>query len=219
LTRSENWRSSFGANCNPNPDLSPTEDVFAFPAKRDENPGSSPELRKFLNKSLPRRFLNRLFSLLARFSPGATTLRPSLHRLRGVKIGRGVFIGDDVYLDNEYPDAIEIHDHVQISIRTIVIAHTRGPGRIVVEKEAFIGPNCVVVGGAGQVVKIGAGAVIGAGSVITKSIPPGLYVAPAPTQCLARVDVPLTTAKSMESFRAGLRPLLAKPSKKSEESH
>jgi len=131
--------------------------------------------------------------------------------MRGVKIGKGVFIGEDVYLDNEYPEGIEIQDSVQISIRTIIIAHTRGPGKVILEKEAFVGPSCVIAGGAGRVIKIGAGAVIGAGTIITKSVPPKIYVAPAPTQFLARVNVPLTTAKTMESFRAGLQPLRERP--------
>ena len=87
-----------------------------------------------MTKSLSSRVLNRLLAQVARFAPGSTTLRPMLHRLRGVKIGRRVFIGDDVYLDNEYPEAIEIGDDVQISIRAVVIAHTRGAGRVIIAR-------------------------------------------------------------------------------------
>jgi acetyltransferase-like isoleucine patch superfamily enzyme len=166
-----------------------------------------------VQKPLIKRCANRVFGLLARFSPGAKSLRPLLHRARGVKIGRDVFIGDDVYLDNEYPESIEIHDGVQIAVRTIVIAHTRGPGRVIIGKDAFLGAGCVITCSAGRVVKIGEGAVIGAGTVITKSVPPRLYLAPAAPQCLARVDVPLTTTDSMDSFQGGLRPLKARPSK------
>jgi serine acetyltransferase len=133
-----------------------------------------------MSKSILKRATNRWFHLLARFCPGATTLRPLLHRARGVKIGRHVFIGEEVYLDNEYPECIEIMDHVQISIRAIVVAHTRGPGRGVIEQGAFVGPNAVLVCGAGRALRIGEGAVIGAGSVITKSVPPGFTSAPVP---------------------------------------
>jgi serine acetyltransferase len=101
-------------------------------------------------------------------------------------------------------------DHVQISIRTIVVAHTRGPGRVVIERGAFVGPNSVLVCGAGRVLRVGEGAVIGAGSVITKSVPPRLYVAPSPTTPLARVNVPLPLAKTMEEFWGGLVPLPGK---------
>jgi heptaprenylglycerol acetyltransferase len=157
-----------------------------------------------MSKSILRRSTNRVFQLLARFCPGATTLRPVLHRWRGVKVGREVFIGDDVYLDNEWPEFIEIQNNVQISVRSIVIAHTRGPGKVIIENEAFVGPNCVLVAGAGRTLRIGTGAVVGAGSVITKSVPPRFYVAPPPVEVLGRVRVPLPTAKTMEEFWAGL---------------
>lgn len=160
-----------------------------------------------MSKSLLRRVTNRFLHLLGRFCPGATTLRPMLHRLRGVKVGRDVFIGEEVYLDNEWPDCIEIQDHVEISMRAIVIAHTRGPGKVIIEKEAFVGPNCVLVSGAGRVLRIGAGAVVGAGSVITRSVPPRVYVAPASVDVLARVRVPLPRARKMEEFWAGLEPI------------
>ena len=61
---------------------------------------------------LLRRISNRLCHLMARQLPGATGLRIALHRFRGVTIGTGVFIGDDVYLENEYPERLEIHDGV-----------------------------------------------------------------------------------------------------------
>src|SRR5262245_46142038 len=80
-----------------------------------------------MTKSFLRRVWNRLLHQLARLLPGATSFRPSLHRLRGVKIHGKVFIGDDVYLENEYPECVEIHDGVQIGLRTTIISHTRGP--------------------------------------------------------------------------------------------
>jgi len=115
------------------------------------------------------RIFNRVLHLLARNVPGATGFRPFLHRLRGVKIGNDVFIGDDVYLENEYPNAIEIQDGVQISVRATIIAHTRGPGKVIIEKDAFIGPNTVIVVSAGRTLIIGEGAVIGAGVVVTNN--------------------------------------------------
>jgi acetyltransferase-like isoleucine patch superfamily enzyme len=160
-----------------------------------------------LNKFLIKRVANRFLNALARISPGAESLRPLLHRARGVQVGQHVFIGDGVYIDNEYPECIEIHDHVQISIRAILIAHTRGPGRVIIEKGAFIGPNSVVVCGAGRVLKIGEGAVISAGLVITKSVPPRIYLAPPSPRAMARVKIPLPTSKTMEEFWSGLTPL------------
>ena len=119
-------------------------------------------------KSLVSRASNRILHLLARSSPGATTLRPFLHRLRGVTIRERVFISDEVYIDNEYPECVEIHENVQIGIRTIILAHTRGPGRVVIEKFAYIGPNCVILGPPGRILTVGEGSVVAAGSVVKR---------------------------------------------------
>lgn len=160
-----------------------------------------------MKKNLPRRALNRLLHALARSLPGATGLRPLLHRLRGVKIGKDVFIADDVYLENEYPEAVEIQDGVQISVRAILIAHTRGPGRIIIEKDAYIGPNTVIATSSGRVLRIGEGAVIGAGAVISSDVAPHLFVANASAKPVARVLVPLSKAEKMEDFIRGLAPI------------
>ena len=159
------------------------------------------------SKSFLRRFVNRTLHLAARSLPGSMSLRPRLHRWRGVTVGQNVFIGDAVYLDNEYPEAIEIQDDVQISIRATIVAHTRGPGKVIIGKAAFIGPNSVIVCGAGRKLRIGEGAVIGAGCTITKSVPPRLYLAPPSPQPVARVQKPLPLASNMGEFWAGLKPL------------
>ncbi len=151
--------------------------------------------------------LNRILHLLARFGPGATRLRPILHRLRGVKIHGDVFIGDDVYLENEYPECVEIHDNVQISVRAMILAHTRGPGQVIIGKEAYIGPNSVIVTSGGRVLKIGEGAVIAAGSVITKDVGAHTFVSGAQAKAIALARVPLTKADSLEDFIRGLAPL------------
>lgn len=150
---------------------------------------------------------NRLLHILARQVPGATSVRVHLHRWRGVRIGANVFIGDEVYLENEYPQHIEIQDGAQISIRAIVLAHTRGPGRVVIGKDAYVGPNVVVVTSAGRTLRIGEGSVIGAGVVITKDVPPRTFIPPQAAIPVARVNVPLASAPSAEDFIRGLAPL------------
>lgn len=160
-----------------------------------------------MKKSLLKRGLNRVLHVLARHGPGATTLRPFFHRIRGVRIGRQVFIADEVYLENEYPEAVEIHDGVQISVRSIIIAHTRGPGRVIIEKDAYIGPNVVIAGAGGRTLRIGEGSVLGAGVVISSDVPARTFVANNAAKPVARVLVPLATAKRMEDFVRGLAPL------------
>ena len=148
-----------------------------------------------------------MLHLLARFLPGATTLRPFLHRLRGVKIYGRVFIGDDVYLENECPECVEIHDGAIVGIRTMIIAHTRGEGKIVIERDVMIGAGCILTAANGKTLTIGQGAVIGAGSIVTRSVSPGIFCAGAKAVPLKRATIPLTLNNSYEDFVSGLRDL------------
>ena len=156
-----------------------------------------------------RRAFNRILHLMARFLPGSTTLRPFLHRLRGVKIRGSVFIGDDVYLENEYPDCVEIHDGAAIGLRCTIVAHTRGPGRIIIAKNAIIAAGCIIVCSSGQCLTIGEGSVVAAGSVVANDIPSCTLCAGPRIKAVARVTVPFTLQTSHEDFVQGLRPLRA----------
>lgn len=160
-----------------------------------------------MTRSFPIRISNRVLHLLARFLPGSTTFRPFLHRLRGVKVDRNVFIGDEVYLDNEYPEAIELREGAQIGLRSTLVAHTRGPGRIIIGKNVVIGAGSQIVCGGGKTVEIGEGAVIGAGSVVANSIAPFTLCASPRVQAMATITVPFTSNVSYPEFLRGLRPL------------
>ena len=158
-------------------------------------------------KGTLKRLSHRMLHLFARFAPGATGFRPFLHRLRGVQIGKDVFIGDEVYLDNEYPERIEIQDGVQISIRATILAHTRGPGRVILERDAYIGPHVLLVTSEGKVLRIGEGAVVGAGCVITKDVESHTFVMGEFGKAIAEVRLPLSRADRLEDFIKGLAPL------------
>jgi acetyltransferase-like isoleucine patch superfamily enzyme len=160
-----------------------------------------------MKKSVARRTLNRILGMVARFAPGATSLRPFLHKLRGVRISGKVFIGDDVYLENEYPECVELHDGAQINLRSILIAHTRGSGKIVIGKDAFVGANCVLTASPGVTLSVGEGAVIATSSVVASDVPPHTLVGNEKAKPLARVRVPLTMETPYDQFLAGLRPL------------
>jgi len=148
--------------------------------------------------------------LLARFLPGGTTIRPFLHRLRGVRIYGRIYIGDDVYIENEYPECVEIHDKAQIALRSIILAHTRGSGKIIIEKKVFIGVNCIIVGSSGRTLTIGEGSVLAASSVITTSVPPYTFWGTERAKPIAKVTVPFTLETTYEDFIRGLKPLIRK---------
>lgn len=165
------------------------------------------ECGSVMEKSLLRRIWNRVLGRLARELPGCTTTRPFLHRLRGVHIEGKVFIGDDVYLENEYPEFITLREGAQINLRTTIIAHTRDNSRVVVGKDVLVAACCVLIAPPGGSLTIGDGSVVGAGSVITSDVPPMTLVAPERPKPYAMVTVPFTMNTDHLQFRKGLRPL------------
>lgn len=158
-------------------------------------------------KSVARKAFNRFLHLLCRFGPGGATLRPLFHRMRGVQIGKNVWIGDDVYLDNEFPECIEVEDGAMIELRATILAHTHGAGRVVIGKNAFIGAGAVVVTSGNRTLVIGEGSVIMASSLVTGNIAPYTLYGSDASKPLARITQPFTASTTYEEFMTTLRPL------------
>lgn len=150
---------------------------------------------------------DRILQILARMLPGARSLRVLLHRARGVKIGKAVWIGYDVVLDTARPELIEIEDGVAISMRALVIAHFKEQRGVRIEREAFIGPGAIILPG----VSIGRGAVVKAGSVVSQSVPPMTVVQGNPAVPVARCGIPFRQDVSLKLFSRHLLPLAARP--------
>lgn len=107
-----------------------------------------------------------------------------VHRLRGVHIGKRTHISRNVMMDDRNPECIYIGDDVYITYRVMILCHQRDlskygygldasdfsfkTGNVVIENKAHIGIGAIIMPG----VTIGEGAIIGAGSVVTKDIPP-----------------------------------------------
>ena len=141
--------------------------------------------------------------------PGGDGLRPRLHRWRGATIGRGVWIGLYVSIDELHPEALTVGDNCTIGIRTTILTHFYwGPaqavsnGSVVIEDDVFIGPHTVIL----PSVRIGRGAVIQAGSVVSTNVPPHTLWGPVPAGPLAAVGTPLTRANGYQGFLSGLKP-------------
>lgn len=158
-------------------------------------------------RTLIGRVFIRWLHLLARFGPGAATIRPFLHKLRGVKIHGKVWIGDDVYLENEYPETIELHEGVVIILRTTILAHFKGLGRVIVEKNVRIGPGCIITASPDDTLVIGEGSMLAAGSVVTKSVPPFTLVGGVPAKPIAKITSPLGKGMDYNAWREGLAPI------------
>lgn len=158
-----------------------------------------------------RLLLKRLLGKLAIVAPGGYSLRPWLHRKRGVHIGDNVWIGQYVYIDEIHPENVVIKENVAIGFRCTIFAHFyvgrydsgKKAGNVVIEKDVFIGPNCTIL----QDVTIGEGSVVVAGSVVTKNVPPGVLYGPSPSGPLARITHPLIKGGKVdyENFLFGLK--------------
>jgi acetyltransferase-like isoleucine patch superfamily enzyme len=187
--------------------------VVGSPASRTVRDQSSfaDSLLGLAEKTVVRRIMNRVLAKVARNVPGARSVRPWLHRLRGVEIEGRVFIGDDVYLENEYPERIRLEDGVQIGLRSTIVAHTRHCGQVIIRRNAFVGPCSVIISAAETSLTIGEGAVVSAGSIITTNIPPATLVRPERVKACATVTVPFTYETSYKDFCKGLRPITSGP--------
>jgi serine acetyltransferase len=150
---------------------------------------------------------DRILQILARMLPGAKSLRVLLYRMRGVKIGKGVWIGYDVVLDTARPELIVIEEGVAISMRALVIAHFKEQRGVRIEREAFIGPGAIILPG----VIIGRGAVVKAGSVVSQSVPPMTVVQGNPAVPVARCGIPFRQDVSLKLFSRHLLPLVPRP--------
>jgi acetyltransferase-like isoleucine patch superfamily enzyme len=150
----------------------------------------SPESRGI---RIVRAYLNRVLHTFARYSPLVPAWRVSLHRRRGVRIGKHVFIGVEVFIDDATPSAITIEDDVTIIAQTSIIGHTYYPPhfyavlgdeaqregtRTTIRRGAYLGLRSTILAG----VTVGEYAIVAAGSVVTKDVDPYTVVAGVPAR-------------------------------------
>ncbi len=110
-------------------------------------------------------------------------LRPILLRRLGAKVGKDVFIGDHVVFDYQHSNLLTVGDHAHIAGGCRLLCHQRDLkgycvgddvaklkyryGEIHIGKGVMIGMQTMIMPG----VTIGEGAVVGAGSLVTKDVP------------------------------------------------
>ncbi|HOB43283.1 MAG: acyltransferase [Candidatus Methanoculleus thermohydrogenotrophicum] len=122
------------------------------------------------------------------------SVRVKLHRMRGINIGKEVYIGYDVIFDRIHPEYITIEDYAEIGDRCIISAHQRGTKTLMdkyprtvkpvrIGRGAWMAPGCIVIQG----VDIGENSVIGTGSVVLWDIPAGTVVMGNPARPMKKL--------------------------------
>lgn len=111
----------------------------------------------------------------------------------GLKLGDGVEIHSRFFIDPSHCFLISIGDHCVFAPNVSLIAHDASSkhvvgfakiGRIDIGANCFLGNSVIVLPG----VTIGKNSVIGAGSVVTKDIPPDSVAAGNPARVLCSTD-------------------------------
>jgi len=154
-----------------------------------------------IKKGFIKQLMNRLVHIVARHIPNGF-LRTKLHRLRGVRASNNVWIGAEVYIDDENPSLIIIEEGVRIAASTILLAHGKDlvnikPGQyasemplpkapIIIKKGAWIGLHVIILPG----VVIGEGAAVASGSVVARDVPDFAFVAGNPARIVRRLPEP-----------------------------
>ena len=142
--------------------------------------------------------LGRVWRVLAWLLP-SYGLRAAMVRRCGVKVGKGVYIGNLVYFDGEHPEFIELGPEVSIAPGAIIVAHSGGspfqsrlgifhepPKNVVLKRGAWIGAGAIILPG----VVVGEGAIVAAGSVVGQDVPEYTVVAGNPARTVRRLERP-----------------------------
>ena len=142
-------------------------------------------------------FFKRILHNIARYFPLFPTWRARIHRWRGVRIGRNVFIGTDVFIDDADPALVTIEDDATIIAQSTILGHAYYPTHFspilgasskregtVIKKGAYVGLHTIILPG----VTVGEYAIIGAGSLVTKDVPPYSMVVGVPAQVVKVFD-------------------------------
>jgi len=117
------------------------------------------------------------------------------YRLRGVKIGKDVYIVQSAFLEESRPWLIEIHDRVRIGIGVIIVTHDAvyteydnsipyRYGKVILKRQASICPGSIILPG----VTIGERSVVAPGSLVNKDVPDGVIVAGRPAKFLMTLE-------------------------------
>lgn len=143
----------------------------------------SPERLWRISAALRRRGLKRAALFVKKINSVIyhNSLAPGVQFSPDIRFGHHGF-GTMIHANVVIGRRVKIWHNVTLAVQ----ASTGAPHQIVVEDDVVIGANAVVVTPRGGSVRIGKGARIGAGAVVTKDVPAGATVVGAPARVILR---------------------------------
>jgi serine O-acetyltransferase len=143
----------------------------------------SPERLWRLSAALRRRGFRRLALLVKKINSAIyhNSLAPGATFSPDIRFGHHGF-GTVVHSNVVIGKRVKIWQNVTIAVRS----STGSPHKIIIEDDVRIGANSVVISPDEGSLRIGRGARIGAGAVVTDDVPPGATVVSVPPRVLER---------------------------------
>ena len=122
---------------------------------------------------------------LCRYTPSMALKNFFYRHLLGMRVGKNAAVGLMVMIDVFFPELVSIGENSVIGYNSTLLGHEYlireyRKGAVQIGANVMIGANTTVLPG----VEIGDHAVISAGSLVNKDIPPGVYAGGVPVRIL-----------------------------------
>lgn len=152
------------------------------------------------------RLKDHLFNNWSMWAPWGG-VRKWLQRKRGVKIGKNVHWGTNIIVDYPFPNYIVVEDGASIAGNVFFLAHCKPMkyhegfvesyvAPIIVHRHAWIALNVTLMPG----VEVGEGAIVSAGSIVSKDIPPFTVAQGNPAKVVADIAEMVRSNYTPEEF-------------------
>lgn len=134
-----------------------------------------------------KQFFRNMICLLNREFPTEILVK------RGMEVGENFKRFSGCFIDPSHCFLIKIGNNVTMSVHCIVLAHDASTcnqigyakiGKIIIEDNVFIGAGCTILPN----VVVGEGSIVGAGSVVSRNVPPYTVVAGNPARVICSTE-------------------------------
>lgn len=147
--------------------------------------GANPLWQMYRTVSFWKVMKNFLVIQLARYTPFLSWKNWLYRTFLRMEVGEHTAVALMVMMDTMFPELIKIGRNCVIGYNTTILAHEYlikeyRLGEVRIEDEVLIGANSTILPG----VTIGKGAIVAAGTLVHKDVPPGAFVGGNPMQLI-----------------------------------